>query len=98
MVRLLKRGHGLEKPYDEEGGAAVRQVQSQILEDVGWNDPPAYDDDNYGVLFHGLGEAGDGRPRRALQIDRSSGIDSRPRLSKDAGARDATPSGKHHKT
>lgn len=97
MVRLLKRGHGLEKPYDEEGGAAVHQVQSQILEGVGWNGP-AYDDDNYGVLFHGLGEAGAGRPRTALQIDRSSGIGSRPRRSKDAGARDATPSGKHHKT
>ncbi|KAG6537246.1 hypothetical protein ZIOFF_002333 [Zingiber officinale] len=95
MVRLLKRGHGLEKPYDEEGDeeadAAVRQVQSQILEGVGRNSP-AYDDDNYGVLFHWQGEAGADHPRRALQIDRSSCIGSRPRLSKDGGAREATPS------
>ncbi|XP_074562032.1 rho guanine nucleotide exchange factor 8-like [Curcuma longa] len=95
MVRLLKRGHGLGKPYDEEGDeegdAALRQLQSQILEGVGWNGS-AYDDDNYGVLFHGLGEAGAGRPLRALQIDRSSCIGWRPRLSKDGSAREATPS------
>ncbi|KAG6482393.1 hypothetical protein ZIOFF_059024 [Zingiber officinale] len=74
MVRFLKRGHGAGKPYDEERdegcGAAVRQAESPILEDVSWDVPAFddYDDDDYGVLFQDQGEPAAGRPRKAPLI------------------------------
>ncbi|XP_042420489.1 rho guanine nucleotide exchange factor 8-like isoform X2 [Zingiber officinale] len=74
MVRFLKRGHGCGKPYDEECdegcGAAVRQAESPILEDVSWDVSAFddYDDDDYDVLFQDQGEPAAGRPSKAPLI------------------------------
>ncbi|XP_074571049.1 rho guanine nucleotide exchange factor 8-like [Curcuma longa] len=71
MVRFLKRGHGAGKPYDEERDAAVIQVESPILEDVG-GDVPAYDDyddDDYGVLCHGQASGVGARDERPSEIE-----------------------------